>query len=119
EGGYGEVYKGYHERLQIEVAVKFLRPDRCLPNDALRRIVDEARLMARLNHANIVRLWDFDEQSVPPYMVMEYVDGPTVQKVLAEHVPCSAKESLKIAREIARALRAAWQLGVVHRDIKP
>ena len=120
EGGYGEVYKGYHERLDVEVAVKFLRPEKCsLPSDALKRLVGEARLMARLNHANIVRLWDFDEAYVPPFMVMESVDGPTVQRVLADHGPFAAKESLKIAREVARALRAAWQLGVVHRDIKP
>jgi predicted Ser/Thr protein kinase len=120
EGGYGDVYKGYHERLDVPVAVKFLRPEKCaLPTDALRRLVSEARLMARLNHANIVRLWDFDENHLPPYMVMEFVDGPTVQRVLADHGPFAAKESLKIAREVARALRAAWQLGVVHRDIKP
>jgi predicted Ser/Thr protein kinase len=119
-GGFGEVYRGYHERLEISVAVKFLRPEKCsLPSEALRRIVAEGRLMARLNHPNIVRLWDFDEQHSPPYMVMEYVDGPTVQKVLAEHGPFAVKESLKIAREVARALLAAWRLGVVHRDIKP
>jgi len=120
EGGYGEVYKGYHERLEIAVAAKFLRPERCsLPADALRQLVAEARLMARLNHPNIVRLWDFDDSHVPPYMVMEFVDGPTVQRMIAENGPFAGSEALKIAREVARALRAAWQLGVVHRDIKP
>jgi len=120
EGGYGEVYKGYHERLDLPVAVKFLRPEKCsLPADALKRLVAEARLMARLNHANIVRLWDFDPEHIPPFMVMEFINGPTVQRVLVDHGPFAVKESLKIAREVARALRAAWQLGVVHRDIKP
>lgn len=120
EGGYGSVYQGYHGRLEIPVAVKFLRPERCsLPADSLQRLVAESRLMARLNHPNIVRFWDFDDVHVPPYMVMEYVDGPTVHKVLVEDGAFAGKEALKIAREVTRALRAAWQVGVVHRDIKP
>ena len=119
-GGFGEVYRGYHERLEIPVAVKFLRPDKCsLPAEALRRIVAEGRLMARLNHSNIVRLWDFDDHHAPPYMVMEYVAGPNVQKVLNLHGRFAVGEALRIAREVVRALRAAWRLGVVHRDIKP
>jgi serine/threonine protein kinase len=120
EGGYGIVFRGHHERLDVPVAVKFLR---CQRNDLtqtmLERMVAEARLMAKLNHVNVVRLWDLDDEYNPPYLMMEYIDGSSVQSLLGTGGRLPARASVKIIREVARGLRAAAQLGIVHRDIKP
>jgi serine/threonine protein kinase len=104
----------------VPVAVKFLRCRRSdVTQKLLDRLVGEARLMAKLNHINVVRLWDFDDEYDPPYLMMEYVDGPSVQALIGEGGRLPGRSSLKIAREVGRGLRAAAQVGIVHRDIKP
>ena len=113
-GGMGEVYRASDTRLRREVAIKVLPEHLAHDSQALARFEREARAVAALNHAHICALYDVG----PDYLVMELVEGPT----LAERIdrgPIPLDESLEIARQIAEALEAAHDKGVVHRDLKP
>src|SRR5215469_6907088 len=107
-GGMGEVFRAQDTRLGRSVAVK-VSEERF--NERFER---EARLIAALNHPNICTLYDVG----PDYLVMELVEGPTLADRIAEG-PIPLEEALRLARQIAEALRAAHEKGIVHRDLKP
>src|SRR5262245_60872217 len=107
-GGMGEVYKARDTRLNRIVAVKVSK------QEFTERFEREARAVASLNHPHICMLHDVG----PNYLVMEYIEGPT----LAERIAMGAiplAEALPIARQIAEALEAAHEKGIIHRDLKP
>jgi len=107
-GGMGEVYRAADTRLQREVAIK-------ISAEAFsERFEREARVVASLNHPNICTLFDVG----PNYLVMELIDGPTLAGRIREG-PIPLDEALSLARQIADALEAAHEKGVVHRDLKP
>lgn len=108
--GSSSVFKAYDRRVRREVAIKRLRLD----SDAVR----EARALGRLNHPNIVTLYDVIEDGSWSYLVMEYVDGETLLEILASG-PIQPAASAAIASEICRALEAAHKNGIVHLDVKP
>src|SRR5438128_1868558 len=102
-GGMGEVYKARDTRLDRIVAIKVSK------EQFSERFEREARAVAALNHPNICALYDVG----PNYLVMEYVEGPTLAG------PIALVEALPIARQIAEALEAAHEKGFIHRDLKP
>src|SRR5579872_1632739 len=107
-GGMGEVYKASDTRLGRAVAVKISA------QRFSERFEREARAVAALNHPNICTLHDVG----PNYLVMELIEGPTLAERIAQG-PIPLKEALDIARQVAEALQAAHEKGVVHRDLKP
>src|ERR1700722_19662495 len=107
-GGMGEVYRARDSRLNREVAIK-VSAERF--SDRFER---EAHSIAALNHSNICTLFDVG----PNYLVMELVEGPTLAERIAEG-PVPLDEALEIARQVADALEAAHEKGIVHRDPKP
>nr|WP_165074499.1 bifunctional nicotinamidase/pyrazinamidase [Paludisphaera rhizosphaerae] len=118
-GGMGVVYRGWHEDLDLAVAVKFLNPDQVAKGGA-DRFLREARLAARLNHPGIVRVFDCGEADGRCYIVMEFVDGQSLEAHIAERQSVGVDRSLQIAEAVAQALGEAWtQVGVIHRDVKP
>jgi nicotinamidase/pyrazinamidase len=120
EGGMGVVYRGWHEDLDLDVAVKFLNPDQVAKGRGADRFLREARLAARLNHPGIVRVFDCGEADGRYYIVMEFVDGQNLEAHIAERKAVGVDRSLRIAEEAARALEEAWtRVGVIHRDVKP
>jgi len=87
--------------------------------DARARFLREARTMANVDHPHVVRVYALGESEGQLYLVMEYVEGRTLAAHLASESRVAVEEALRIAREVAQALAAAWARGIVHRDVKP
>jgi len=120
EGGMAVVYKAYDTRLECEVALKFIRVDRLIPENrerTLKRFEIEAKKMAQLNHSNIVKVMDYGEYAGAPYLVMPFIEGGTLKQRLGKPIPYHEAASLLIP--IADALEYAHKKGLIHRDIKP
>ncbi len=116
EGGMGEVFLAWDERLGRRVAVK--RILRGTPSSREReRLRREARAAARLSHPSVVQVYDFVEDATGDAIVLEYVEGRTLQELLRDGVP-STGLAVRLAREIAEGLAAAHTAGLVHRDLK-
>jgi serine/threonine-protein kinase len=116
-GGMGTVHRAHDRRLDRDVAVKI--PTLDAGPTARERFRREARAAARLSHPNIVRVYDWDERDGAAYIVMEYVDGPSLRDVLAASGRIPVRDAAGIGAQIADALAHAHSHGVVHRDVKP
>jgi serine/threonine-protein kinase len=114
----GEVYRARHPTLSRSVAIKIL-PEHAGGEEARKRFIREAQTIARLQHPNIITLYDSGEQDGKPYMVMEYIDGQDLSELLEERDRLPLDEALSYLQDIAVALDHAHTQGVVHRDIKP
>ena len=120
EGGMAVVYKAYDTRLERDVAVKIIRSGAFPADDldqVLKRFEREAKALAKLSHPNIVKVHDYGEHEGSPYLVMEYLPGGTLKKILGRPVPWQT--ALRLLIPVARGVEYAHQRGIVHRDIKP
>jgi len=117
-GGMGVVYKARQPRLDRFVALKILAREKEKDPRFAERFTREARALARLNHPNIVTVYDFGETNGLYYLLMEFVDGMSLRQLL-ESRKLPPEEALTIVPPICEALQYAHQLGIVHRDIKP
>jgi serine/threonine-protein kinase len=117
-GGMGEVYRATDGDLQRSVAIKVLPDEFAGDAERLARFEREARTLASLNHPGIAIIHGFEKAGSSRALVMEFVDGPTLADRIAEG-PLPVNEALAIARQIADALQAAHDQGVIHRDLKP
>jgi serine/threonine protein kinase/tetratricopeptide (TPR) repeat protein len=116
-GGMGVVFRAWDSRLHREVAIKILQSDYAMPGMRERFLV-EARAASGLNHPNICTIFDIGERDNDPYLVMELLQGETLKdRILNRTIP--TEEIVCIAKEVADALSAAHEKGIVHRDIKP
>ncbi|SDJ95021.1 serine/threonine-protein kinase [Microbulbifer yueqingensis] len=116
-GGMGVVYLARDSKLHRQVAIKQLRAD-ATSDSAAARIRSEARLLAQLNHPNIVQLHDVIERDGDIALVMEYVEGTTLKEWMRERTP-TLREKLDLLMQVCRGLTEAHRLGIVHRDLKP
>lgn len=118
QGGMATVYKAYHERLDRYVAIKVMH--KAFKDDVnfQARFQREAQIVARLEHPNIVTVYDYNDHEGEPYLVMKYVEGKTLKRVLNEGAP-SLKEIIHIVDSVGNALDYAHKHGVLHRDVKP
>lgn len=117
EGGMGEVYRAYDEKLRRKVALKVLHRDLKVP-DAAARLVREARAAAALQHPNAVAIFDLGEVDGQAYLVMELVSGVPLRAFIGDaSIPVG--ERLRWLVDVARGLAAAHKAGLVHRDVKP
>lgn len=117
-GGMGEVYRARDERLERDVALKFISHRFAEGAAALDRFEREARAASALNHPNICTVYDVGESRGRPYLVLELLDGESLKDRLFRS-PLQLEEILSIARQVSAALDAAHSKGIVHRDIKP
>jgi tRNA A-37 threonylcarbamoyl transferase component Bud32 len=118
-GGMSVVYRGRHRVTNQEVAIKILPPELAVHDELKARFVEEARVLARLEHPNIVNLNNFTEAGGRLCLVMQFVEGVTFEQKIHEHKQVPVAEAVKIAIEVCKALEYAHGQGVVHRDIKP
>src|SRR5215469_15725783 len=118
KGGFGEVYRAKDKKLKREVAIKILPDEYSSNHDRLTRFQREAEVLASLTHPNIAAIYDLATQEKSQFLVLELVDGETLAERIARG-PIPVEEALKIAKQIAEALEAAHEKGVIHRDLKP
>jgi eukaryotic-like serine/threonine-protein kinase len=118
-GGMTSVWRGHDRVLGRDVVVKVLHPELAADADFRARFHEEAVNAARLTHPNIVALYDTGEQGTVAYIVMELVNGPTLQEALGRHGPLPPANAARLAREVAAALDYAHQAGVCHGSLKP
>ncbi|MFC8846092.1 MULTISPECIES: protein kinase [unclassified Micromonospora] len=123
QGGMGRVWKARDEVLHRDVAIKELVPPPSLTPEERRemreRSLREARAIARLNHVNVVRIFDVLRTDGDPWIVMEYVASKSLQDTLAEDGPVTPAKAVEIGLGVLGALKAAHKAGVMHRDVKP
>jgi len=117
-GGMGVVYRAHDEHLEREVALKVLAPASLCDPVACRRFHNEAVILSKLNHPNIVVVHDFDTDGGIDFLVMEFIHGQTLSARLEEG-PLTQDEVLRIGGEIADAVEEAHDHGIIHRDLKP
>ena len=118
EGGMGEVFRAHDPILDRDVALKVLPPAFTKHDERLARFEREAKVLASLDQENIGRIYGFERTDDRRALVLEHVSGPTLQDRIAEG-PMGLDDALDIARQMAEALDAAHDAGVVHRDLKP
>jgi serine/threonine protein kinase len=119
EGGMGSVYKGVDLMLEREVAIKALRPELGSQPEVVERFRSEAVTLARLDHPNIARLYSFLRQGDEFFMVLEFVRGQTLDKVIVARGAMPCGEALPLFCQVLNGVDHAHTLGIVHRDIKP
>lgn len=117
-GGMGEVWRARDTRLGRDVAIKVLPGGRPYDDDRLRRFEQEAQAAGRLNHPNILTLFDVGSHLGAPYIVLELLDGESLRERLAAG-RLALEKAVDYATQIARGLVAAHEKGIVHRDLKP
>jgi serine/threonine protein kinase/DNA/RNA endonuclease YhcR with UshA esterase domain len=122
-GGMGAVYLCEHIYMRRHVAVKVLPPDKLKDPSTVERFYREARAVASLDHPNIVRAYDIDreERGREPlhYLVMEYVDGASLQEIVARKGAMTPVRAAHYVKQSAQGLQHAHEAGLVHRDVKP
>lgn len=123
KGGMGIVYKGLDPDIEREVAIKTIRIDTFLDGPAkeemLNRVIREAKAAGRLNHPNIITIYDVIRETDLTFIVMQYVDGQTLQALIESGKTFSPQEVIDILKPVSEALDYAHDNGIVHRDIKP
>lgn len=121
EGAMGVVYLGRDERLERDVAIKFIQPQMVRSERAHDRFLLEARAMARVHHVNVVEIHTFGEYMGSPYFVMEYVPGQTVTRFMDRRARpyLAVDEVIGILDQTCRGISAIHAVGAVHRDLKP
>ena len=112
------MYRARDTKLDREVAIKVLREEFAQDDERLARFEREAKLLASLNHPNIASIYGLEESDGVEALVLELVEGPTLAERIREG-PIPVEETLAIARQIAEALEAGHEAGVIHRDLKP
>lgn len=120
EGGMGEVWLAEHGLLKRPCAVKFIRPELAANPATAARFAREVKAVTGLSHFNTVRVYDYGQaEDGSIYLVMEYLDGPTLEDLVRQTGPLSPGRVVHLLRQVCGALAEAHSAGLVHRDLKP
>ncbi len=118
-GGWSVVYKGIHSFLHLPVAIKMLKHDMAMDPDFLERFQNEAKIIAKLNHENIVRVYDIEHAYKTVFIVMEFLNGQSLDNILKRIPRMPLANILDILVRVASGLQYAHEQGIIHQDIKP
>ncbi|MEW5909922.1 MAG: protein kinase [Thermodesulfobacteriota bacterium] len=119
KGGMGIVYLGMHTKLEQPVAIKVMTSEYSSQEAMRERFIQEAKLQARLSHPNVVNILNYLEDESNIYLVMEYVEGSTLEQVLQLEGALTLSKSLHVMESVLSALEFMHGKGIIHRDIKP
>ena len=120
EGGFGEVYEAENPFLQRRAAIKIMHTGMDQDPELVRRFLNEARAASAIRHPNFIDVFDAGVTSEgEPYILMEFLDGDSLQKIILQQGPVPLRNVQEIARQAGSALSAAHGAGIVHRDLKP
>ncbi|MGH9863398.1 MAG: tetratricopeptide repeat protein [Candidatus Acidiferrales bacterium] len=119
EGGMGAVYKARDRELDRLVALKVIRPELAQNPEILQRFKQELILARKVTHKNVNRIFDLGEANGTKFLTMEYVEGQDLKRLVRQRGKYPPEEAAQVVRQVCRALAAAHQEGVVHRDLKP
>ena len=118
-GGMGVVYKALDVNLDIDVAIKRIRPELAADTDLISRFEREAKLQVRLRHANLVQVRDYSKDDIGPYIVMDWINGRSLAAEIETIGPMEWPRAAKLISKVALALQVAHKAGIIHRDVKP
>lgn len=118
-GGMATVYLAHDLHLNRAVALKMLHPHLLSNKESVKRFSVEAKAIAALSNENIIQIYDFGESKQRPFIVMEYIDGKTLQEMLDENLILPNTVTIALALQILKGIDCAHQNGIYHRDIKP
>ena len=119
DGGMAVVYKGKDKLLNRFIAVKILRPEFTKDATFVENFKRESQAAAGLSHPNIVGVYDVGREGNINYIVMELIDGQTLNKIIEEEAPMDYRKVIDISKQVAQALRVAHKNKIIHRDVKP
>ncbi len=119
KGGMSVVYKAQHRITHQIVALKILPAELALHDEIKARFIEEARALAKVEHPNIVRLYNFGEEGGRFVLAMQYVEGTTFERKIFAAGKLPWREAVDVARQVLAALEAAHANGIIHRDVKP
>lgn len=118
-GGMGIVYLGHQKSLNRQVAIKVLPPQLATDKTSVERFIQEANLIAKMNHENIIQIYDIEEQDQTYFIIMEYLDGASLDKIIRHKVLDFTREEMTgFIFKVCQALEATHKQGVIHRDVK-
>lgn len=118
-GGMGSVYMASDKELNVDVAMKFLKPDLSKDPIVLERFKREIVLARKIVHPNVVRIYDLGEHRGARFISMEYINGKSLKFMIRKSGPIEVGEAIDIIKDICSALNAIHDLGIIHRDLKP
>ena len=119
QGGMGAVYRAHDKELDRQVAIKVIRADMAANPEILRRFKQELILARQITHKNVIRIFDLGQAEGIKFITMEYIEGENLQSVLRQKKKLQPAEAATIIAQVCRALEAAHNEGVIHRDLKP
>jgi len=119
QGGMGAVYQAHDKELERQVAIKVIRADMAANPEILRRFKQELILARQITHKNVIRIFDLGQADGVKFITMEYIEGENLQIVLRRKKKLAPAEAANILAQVCRALEAAHNEGVIHRDLKP
>jgi eukaryotic-like serine/threonine-protein kinase len=119
QGGMGAVYQAHDKELERQVAIKVIRADMAANPEILRRFKQELILARQITHKNVIRIFDLGQADGIKFITMEYIEGENLQAVLRQKKKLAPAEAANVLAQVCRALEAAHNEGVIHRDLKP
>jgi serine/threonine protein kinase len=119
QGGSSIIYKGFHSILNMPVAIKMLNHELAMDPDFLDIFRNEAKIIARLNHPNIVKVYDIDELHKTVFIIMEYLDGTLLKNIIKASKKLSIPQAVDITMQICYGLEYSHSHGIIHQDMNP